>query len=104
MEPRWLLEYPVDQILSCLIAPEVFQEVPDQSFILSAVAAGDVWSDETSGLCAQWVVRRQGFGVRDVEPCGGEFPGFQGGAEVVLIDGGAAPDVVEDGTGFEFFE
>ncbi len=46
------------------------------------------------------MVGGKGFGVGDVEIGGGEFAGGERVDEGVLIDGGAAADVVEDGGGF----
>ena len=79
---------------------EVVEEVLDDGEGFVALAAGGVGGDEAVGGCPEWVVWGEGFGVGDVEKGGGDFLRAEGGEERVVVDGGAAADVVEDGGGF----
>ncbi len=76
----------------------------DEGFVFAAVAAGGVRGEVAIRRGEQRVVVGQGLGVGDVEPGGGELSAVERAGEGVLLDGGAAADVVEDGAAFHLRE
>lgn len=79
---------------------EVVEKMADEGEAFGGVAAGDVGREIDAGMAGEGMGIGQGLGVGDIEPGGGERAVIEGVEEGGLIDGGAAADVVEDGTGF----
>src|SRR6266567_3874148 len=58
-------------------ASQIVEEVSDLSFLFGSVTAGEMRRDETFGRLPKRMIRRQRFGVRDVEIGSRESPGAQ---------------------------
>lgn len=72
----------------------------DEGGALVVASAGSVGSDVAVGCCPKRMVGRERFGVGDVEVGGGKLSVGKCVSEGVVVEGCAAPDVVEPGGGF----